>query len=308
VTVVSVLSLKGAPGVTTLSCLLAATWPTPGARLVVEADPAGGDLAARFGLSATLGGATFAAAIRRNGGGTPLDPHLQQVPGGLPVLVAAAGNPVASGTDQLANLLTGAVRDAVPDGVAVIDVGRMVPDSHATDGWLDRSDGTVVVLRGDAAAALQLRIHAPRLVEVTHGKLGLVVVGGEDHRCLEVSLFTGIRALGDVPFDPHAAAVASGASSALRRLERSRLLAAVRRVGREIGSTIESSDGGPWSGLAAVDPQPPVAAGSSGNLFARRWRRTVSADATTSVAPDRTEDVKPEAAPGVGTSAAAGVR
>ena len=64
-TVVSLLSVKGAPGVTTLSCLVASLWAGPGPVAVVEADPAGGDLAARFGLTSTLGWTSLAAAGSR---------------------------------------------------------------------------------------------------------------------------------------------------------------------------------------------------------------------------------------------------
>jgi len=102
-TSVGVFSLKGAPGVTTLSCLLAATWPTPCPLVVVEADPAGGDLAGRFGLSPTLGWSSLSAAIRRSGRSAPLGPHLQHLPGGLPVLVcgtaADAGDPESGVVD-----------------------------------------------------------------------------------------------------------------------------------------------------------------------------------------------------------------
>ena len=53
--VVTFVSVKGAPGVTTLACLVAATWPDHRRVAVVEADPFGGDLAARFRLSTALG-------------------------------------------------------------------------------------------------------------------------------------------------------------------------------------------------------------------------------------------------------------
>ena len=88
-TLVGMLSLKGAPGVTTLSCLVATTWPEGGPLVVVEADPVGGDLAGRFGLSSALGWSSLSSAVRRSGRSTPLRPHLQYLPGGLPVLVSA---------------------------------------------------------------------------------------------------------------------------------------------------------------------------------------------------------------------------
>ncbi len=43
--VVTFLSAKGSPGVTTTALLAAALWPRPA--LLLEADPAGGDVAAR---------------------------------------------------------------------------------------------------------------------------------------------------------------------------------------------------------------------------------------------------------------------
>ena len=59
-------SVKGAPGVTTAACALGAVWPrerpTP---IVVECDPAGGDLAARFGLEVTRGVVSLTVALER---------------------------------------------------------------------------------------------------------------------------------------------------------------------------------------------------------------------------------------------------
>ena len=51
---IAVCSLKSSPGVTTLAVALGARWPGPEVPIVVEADPAGGDLLTRFRLSAEL--------------------------------------------------------------------------------------------------------------------------------------------------------------------------------------------------------------------------------------------------------------
>ena len=56
---VAMVSVKGAPGVTTLAVGLATRWPR-GEAVVVEADPAGGDLSARFGLAHDPGLAAMA--------------------------------------------------------------------------------------------------------------------------------------------------------------------------------------------------------------------------------------------------------
>ena len=58
-------SVKASPGVTTLCQALALCWPEDRAVIVVEADPAGGDLAARLDLPAEPGLVSLAAAGRR---------------------------------------------------------------------------------------------------------------------------------------------------------------------------------------------------------------------------------------------------
>lgn len=86
---VALCSAKGSPGVTTLACVLGAVWPTDRAIVVAECDPSGGDLAGRFGLSTRIG-MTSLVLTERQGAGGPTDyrTHVQQLPGGLDVLVA----------------------------------------------------------------------------------------------------------------------------------------------------------------------------------------------------------------------------
>ena len=249
-TVVSVVSVSGAPGVTTLACLLASTWAGPGPVAVVECDPSGGDLAARFGLSSSVGWPSLTAAVRRTGGSTPLDPHLQHLPGGLPVLVGAhPGPPVASDGYEAGVVRSWSVADGGGgigrdrggggNGLVVVDLGRVPHGPGATDGWLEAADWTVVVVRDEPAGAVRVRQQAAELLDRTGGRLGLVVVGVNGFRCRELSALTGLVPLGDVPFDPDSAAVASGVSGAGRRLDRSQLLAEVRRVGAVVaGQTV----------------------------------------------------------------------
>ena len=267
-TVVSMVSVSGAPGVTTLACLLASTWVGPGPVAVVECDPSGGDLAARFGLSSVVGWPSLTAAVRRTGTSTQLDPHLQRLPGGLPVLVGAhQGTPAASDGFEAGVVRSwsdadgagaisrdggaGISRDggagngagdgggAGDNGLVVVDLGRVPHCPGATDGWLEAADWTVVVVRDEPAGAVRVRENAAELLERTGGRLGLVVVGAHGFRCRELTELTGLVPLGDVPFDPESAAVASGASGAGRRLDRSQLLAKVRRVGAVVaGRTV----------------------------------------------------------------------
>ena len=105
-TIVTFASVKGAPGVTTLACLVGATWPEQRKVMVVECDPSGGDLAARFQLSSRDGWPSFNAAARRGGADIAIEPHLQQLPGGLDVLVGTRGLESDEATESMIALLS----------------------------------------------------------------------------------------------------------------------------------------------------------------------------------------------------------
>jgi hypothetical protein len=259
------LSLKGSPGVTTLACLVAAAWPGPGPAVVVEADPAGGDLATRFALSSRAGWPSLSSSTRRSDEAPRVDPHLQRLPGGLPVLVCARGGDRRSARSPEGQVLrSGRVGDG-PSGLTLVDLGRCAEDDEVSDSWLNLSDVSVLVVRGDPSGVVQVRERADGLLHRCSGRLGIVVVGGGRYGCREVSEFTGITALGEVPFDPAAADVASGASGAGHRLERSLLWIAAGRLavavaariedGWEAGQTLDH-DAVPPGATASISPVP----------------------------------------------------
>ncbi len=267
-TVVSMLSLKGSPGVTTLACLVAAAWPGPGSAVVVEADPAGGDLAARFGLSSRTGWPSLSSSTRRSGDAPCVDPHLQELPGGLPVLVGARGSDRRSAHSPEGSILRSAQVGGGPPGLTLVDLGRFGEGDDISDSWLDASDAVVLVVRGDACGVVQVHERAEDLIRSGDGRLGIVVVGGGRYGCRQVSEFTGIAPLGEIPFDPSAAGVASGASSAGHRLERSLLWIAAGRLAMAVATLIESGrpagehpdDAEKTQG--SVTPHPPLSAAS----------------------------------------------
>ncbi len=161
-------SVKGSPGVT---CTAAATAAWLQRRLLrsvllVEADPAGGVIAARCGLSAQSGMASLAARTR----GASLSVadvrgHLQVLPVGPPVLIAPiasdqATSALAAVGEQLAQFL----RRLPPDEIVLIDVGRFPTAGSAeepTAPLLRVADGVALVASADreglagAAAWLQ---------------------------------------------------------------------------------------------------------------------------------------------------------
>ncbi len=268
-TLVALCSLKGAPGVTTLSCLLGAAWPGPGPVMLVEADPSGGDLAARFGLSSRVGWTSLTQSSRRSDEPGSVDPHLQTLPGGLPVLVAARGDERRSADGAEGRAVrsgpvgtvvrsgpagpvgtadpSGTARSVPSTGLTLVDLGRIGSVDPVSGSWLDRSDLVLLVVHGDVPTSVRLRDRSESLSVACHGRLGLVVVGGSVP-IGDVAGFAGIAPLADVPFDPTAAEVACGGSGSGRRLERSPLwLATVR-----LAALLESRLSGGWSGKGST--------------------------------------------------------
>jgi len=245
--IIPVFSVAGSPGVTSVACLLASTWDGTGPVAVVECDPSGGDLAPRFGLSTAIGWPSLVSAVRRTGSTTPIAPHLQRLPGGLSVLIGALeGAPMAADTPE-SEVVRDGIGGADGNGLAVIDLGRLPPGAGPGGGWLEAGGCAVLVARDDPAAAVRVRSRAPQLLELTHGRLGLVLVGGSQFSCRELADLTGLAPFGELPFDPASAAVVSGASGAGRRLERSHLLASVRRIGDAVRDVAGSTGDMPAS-------------------------------------------------------------
>jgi hypothetical protein len=273
-TVVAVCSLKGSPGATTLACLLGAAWPATGTVVLVEADPAGGDCAARFGLSARVGWTSLSAAVRRGGADVALAPHLQHLPGGLPVLVGARGDerrPVSSiegrmvcpqADDRQGDGPRSEDREtdssARPDDdLVIVDLGRLAPDDPLADSWLDAADMTLLVVRGDTASAVTVRDRRSRLASACGDRIGLVVIGGPSQPG-ELERFTDVRALGALPIDGAAADVATGGSGVGRRVDRSPLWASVGRLAATVSSDIDVRRH-PWTEASSVAGTPSAA-------------------------------------------------
>ena len=102
-------SVKGSPGVTTVALALASWWPRP--VVVLEADPAGGDLAVRLGLPEDPGLVGLAAALRRHSQADLLEHYAQESPLGIPVVPAPAGARQSAASVSLLAALPGAPLD-----------------------------------------------------------------------------------------------------------------------------------------------------------------------------------------------------
>jgi len=207
--IVAVASRKASPGVTSLTAWLADQWSEPGVtRLIVEADPSGGSLAARWssahGLTWDPGLLTLSTSRSVLAADT-LEPLTQRLTGG--VLVAAA--PPAP--EQVIGALTrwgdrGAAELAAAEGVrAFVDCGRLTAASPALT-LARRAALTVLVCRPrlDEVNAL-----VPAAAELTAAgcTLGLVCIGSEPYLPAEIANAAGLPLLGVLPVDTRAAAV-----------------------------------------------------------------------------------------------------
>ena len=205
---------RSSPGVTTAALALGAVWQRGGRQpLVVEADPDGGVLAARYGLGAHPNLTELAGRTRSGLRPTDVWEHAQRLPGGLGAVVA---HPSADQTH--AALRTGAARigdhlSRVEDTDVLVDAGRLSPSSPALE-LLPSASLIVVVLRPrlDEISALAQRL--PALHEL--GDVGVVLVGQRPYGPTEVAANLGVEVLGVLADDAKGAAAIDGTGGSRR--------------------------------------------------------------------------------------------
>ena len=217
---IALASIKGSPGVTTFALALTAHWPGDTRRVLIECDPAGGDIAPRFGLTLTPGLISLAAEARRNPGVDGIWRHTQQLPGGLPVVVGPLRPDQARTALQAlidnespgrrgANNLPSAVAGRCDLTVAA-DCGRLDPNSPALP--IIRSADHVLILvqpRRDILSHLAARL--PEIGRLA-SRVGLVLVGG-GYSPAEVTGELDVPVFASVPDDRRGAALLAGGLS-----------------------------------------------------------------------------------------------
>lgn len=261
-------SVKGSPGVTTTACLLGSTWPDPERIVLAECDPSGGDLSARFALSARQGWTSLAASIRRGGAG-PLGEHLQTLPGGLRVLIGS--RETSADCARLSRHLLDRGRQFT-DGPwdMLADVGRIVRGDGTQSSLLGVADRVIVVLRTDAGAVIHVKSWTDSLPSDLRGRVGLVTVGGKGYPSPEIEAFTSLSVIGHLPDDREVARAVSGEPATHRRLRRSPLTVAAATLAARLcpeadcqgGELRPSTDGDE----ASIDVEVPCVADDGSRL------------------------------------------
>ncbi len=228
---VGLVSMKGAPGVTTTAIALAGVLAGHADTLLVEADPAGGDLLARHGLRPDPGLVGLATAVQRRGGRVDPRTHAQVLPGGLHVVVAPPSGPHTRAALRSAEDLHVALAGPA---ATVIDCGRLDEDSPAQS--LIMACDVVVIVSWRSLAALQ-HLRAGLTLLDRDGIMTIVALRGPGtYGDDEISEALGLPVVADLPDDPAAAALLNGraARAAKRTLRASPLLRAVRALDTSI--------------------------------------------------------------------------
>lgn len=172
--IVTVVSTKHSPGATTLAMLLANVADPFTLPLVLEADPAGGDLAARTGSLFDPGMASAVAAALLEPAPRVLDEHCRPLPSGVGVVIGSLTPArLASYVLASANVLAPLARCRA--GVTLVDAGRW--SSPAAAAWAAASDATLVAMRAEVDSAEHVAVRLPE-IEAVCPLVRAVVVGG----------------------------------------------------------------------------------------------------------------------------------
>jgi hypothetical protein len=229
VTVVAVAGTKGALGVTTLCMALARNWLPANSVLVIEADPDGGVLGARLGVSQEPGLGTLAAAGRHELSDPLIQDHTQSS-GDLSFIVAPSSPNHARAALLSASRRIGDALAAKPEATTLIDLGRLDSESPALP--LAQSAQAILFLAApnlEGADGLAVRLIA---LEDLRRRCHLVTVGEGPYEGAEIGRVLAIPHIGHLPKDP------AGAKAVWNLTARSKvrrpLLRAVRHIAGEL--------------------------------------------------------------------------
>ena len=226
-----VCSAKGAPGATTTALALAMTWPaTDRTVCVVEADVAGGSLAARWGLGYEPGLLSLAGAGRRGLDEELLLRHAQELAGVHVLCGPASAEQARSAVATIGGHL--AALGSAGDIDLIVDVGRLWSTSPSLE--LARSAASSLVVTRSRLDQVQHVPSLARLLTEQRAAPTLVSIGDDPYRATDIAEFAELPLLAVLPDDDRGARALGGAGGSERLLRRSPLLRAARSTGEAI--------------------------------------------------------------------------
>lgn len=229
---VALCSVRGAPGVTTTSLLLASAL---GGAVLVEADLSGGVVAIRYGLGREPGLTTLVAA-------NPTSPsawreHAQDA-GGVPVLVGPDSPETCESLWRTAGDRLATIFDR-SDGCGVVDAGRLRSVTRA----VSEAHLVLLLVRPDAEQIVGARHALTTLRHAVTGDLGVVLVGNGPYSTTDVESAIGGRVIAHLPDDRSTATHLLDGRISRTRLVRSPLARAVMDLGDLVQSSLAEAAG-----------------------------------------------------------------
>lgn len=225
----AVVSAKHSPGATTTAAALATAATDDGPALLVEADPAGGDLAARHRLSLDPSLVSLAAAGRHRAElDASLDDHCQPLPAGPAVLLAPTS---PSQTNAALRSLCPQLFDTLTRraGTVVVDGGRWPADGAATP-LIEAADTILLVARPNLEGVEHVRARLGAVADpALRRRIAVVLVGDRPYPPDEVAGVVAVEVAGVIALDGRGVrALEDGATGAA--LRRSALIRSARTV------------------------------------------------------------------------------
>lgn len=266
---ITLVSAKGSPGVTTTAAALVAAAHDPEVSrtggLLVELDPAGGDIellvGARTGESSLL---AAAADVRRTVPGEVLAGHAGEVRPGLRALVAPVAGTVTGPVVEAVGARVG-VEIARVAGWVFTDAGRW-SRAQGSAGRVAGADVVGVVCRSTATSVAHAR---DLLTQLPPGRAVLVLVGDEPYGPADVAEVVDVPVLGPLSWDPRGVADLWSAGATARWLGRRPLGRSARRLLDDLSELVDGAGaparaGVPVAATGAVPPAADPTGGGSG--------------------------------------------
>ncbi len=240
---------------TTTSVALASAWPLADDTILVEADPAGGDLAAWFDMPVAPSLSTVVTRVL-DGAWPEIERHTRLADSGLRLIPAPSrAGEAAQAVGESARSLV-ATLASLRSPVTIADTGRVQP-SPGSHPFVDAAAVNVVVHRQAAqssrAAAVRLQRLADQLDSFAAHPSALVVavVGAAPFDLAEIGSYladsVGATPIVGLPIDDLASAVFAGRTGvSARRLARLPLLRAVRELVAVVDGALQGQVDGLW--------------------------------------------------------------
>jgi hypothetical protein len=222
-------------GATTLACGLASVWPAEPRPLLVEADPAGGTLAATTNLPAEPGLGSVAAALRRGGDADLLAAHARVLPcATAAVTCPAEPSQAASVLAHVTGLLAGCADSA--GAPVLVDCGRLDPGSPVRPVF-DAASLRLLAVRpriADLLGAAETLRHDTALTPT-----GIVLIGPCPYPAEEVADALGVPVLAQLPWDAETAQALPLVPAVTRQVARTPLVRALRSLATDLAHHLQ---------------------------------------------------------------------